>query len=226
MTFILMTVILAVSNRPDLNRFTGLCAAALVASYIILEAPLSGMSLNPARTVGSAAHAAGVDRVVDLPHGAAPRHAGRGGASRRHPRPARRAVRQAASRQSPALHLPLQLRRRSRLTGGEPRRHHVAETPCRDRRARRPGRGRGLLRRRLARARSRGPLQPRRPGRRRHPQPGDRGPRHRGLEARGPGHRPGRLGRLCRHLREPEPARRRPAGGAPDGRGAAPRGAA
>jgi aquaporin Z len=57
MTFVLMTVILAVSSRPDLNRFTGLCAAALVASYIVLEAPLSGMSLNPARTVGSAAHA-------------------------------------------------------------------------------------------------------------------------------------------------------------------------
>ena len=57
MTFVLMTVVLVVSNRPGLNRFTGLCAAALVASYIILEAPLSGMSLNPARTVGSAMHA-------------------------------------------------------------------------------------------------------------------------------------------------------------------------
>jgi aquaporin Z len=54
MTFVLMTVILVVSNRPGLNRFTGLCAAALVASYIAVEAPLSGMSLNPARTVGSA----------------------------------------------------------------------------------------------------------------------------------------------------------------------------
>lgn len=58
MTFVLMTVILVVSNRPGLNRFTGLCAAALVASYIVVEAPLSGMSLNPARTVGSAVHAA------------------------------------------------------------------------------------------------------------------------------------------------------------------------
>jgi aquaporin Z len=57
MTFVLMAVILVVSNRPALNRFTGLCAAALVASYIVVEAPLSGMSLNPARTVGSAAHA-------------------------------------------------------------------------------------------------------------------------------------------------------------------------
>jgi aquaporin Z len=58
MTFLLMTVILVVSNRPGLNRFTGFCAATLVASYIVLEAPLSGMSLNPARTVGSAVHAA------------------------------------------------------------------------------------------------------------------------------------------------------------------------
>ena len=51
MTFVLMTVILRVSNRPGLNRFTGLFAAALVTSYIILEAPLSGMSLNPARCI-------------------------------------------------------------------------------------------------------------------------------------------------------------------------------
>jgi aquaporin Z len=55
--FVLMTVVLAVSNRPRLNRFTGLCAGALVASYIVVEAPLSGMSMNPARTVGSAVFA-------------------------------------------------------------------------------------------------------------------------------------------------------------------------
>jgi aquaporin Z len=57
MTFVLMIVVLTVSNRPAVNRFTGLCAGALVASYIVLEAPVSGMSLNPARTVGSAVHA-------------------------------------------------------------------------------------------------------------------------------------------------------------------------
>jgi aquaporin Z len=56
-TFILMTVVLTVSNRPNLNRLTGLCAGALVASYIVVEAPLSGMSMNPARTVGSAMYA-------------------------------------------------------------------------------------------------------------------------------------------------------------------------
>ena len=52
-----MIVVLAVSNRPGLNRFTGLCAGALVAVYIVIEAPLSGMSMNPARTTGSAVYA-------------------------------------------------------------------------------------------------------------------------------------------------------------------------
>lgn len=56
-SFLLMSVVLTMSNRPDLNRFTGLCAGALVASYIVLEAPLSGMSMNAARTVGSAVYA-------------------------------------------------------------------------------------------------------------------------------------------------------------------------
>jgi aquaporin Z len=57
LTFVLMTMVLTVSNRPGLSRFTGLCAGALVAGFIVFAAPLSGMSLNPARTVGSAAHA-------------------------------------------------------------------------------------------------------------------------------------------------------------------------
>ncbi|MFL5403249.1 MAG: MIP/aquaporin family protein [Gemmatimonadales bacterium] len=53
-SFILMTVVLTVSNRANLARFTGLCAGLLVATFITFEAPLSGMSMNPARTVGSA----------------------------------------------------------------------------------------------------------------------------------------------------------------------------
>jgi aquaporin Z len=53
-TFILMTVILTVSNNTRLHKFTGLCAGALVATYITLEAPISGMSMNPARTFASA----------------------------------------------------------------------------------------------------------------------------------------------------------------------------
>lgn len=52
--FVLMLVILETSNHPRLNRFTGLFAGLLVAAYITLEAPLSGMSLNPARTLASA----------------------------------------------------------------------------------------------------------------------------------------------------------------------------
>ncbi len=53
-TFILMTVILTVSNTRRLGRWTGLFAGALVAVYISIESPLSGMSMNPARTFGSA----------------------------------------------------------------------------------------------------------------------------------------------------------------------------
>jgi aquaporin Z len=52
--FVLMTVVLRVSNTPHLARYTGLFAGALVATYITLEAPFSGMSMNPARTFGSA----------------------------------------------------------------------------------------------------------------------------------------------------------------------------
>ena len=53
-SFLLMSVVLRVSNVPALNRYTGLFAGALVATYIALEAPVSGMSMNPARTFASA----------------------------------------------------------------------------------------------------------------------------------------------------------------------------
>jgi aquaporin Z len=53
-TFVLMTVILHISNNSRLHKLTGLCAGALVAIYITLEAPVSGMSMNPARTFASA----------------------------------------------------------------------------------------------------------------------------------------------------------------------------
>jgi aquaporin Z len=52
-SFLLMSVILRVSNGR-LARYTGLCAGILVALFISLEGPLSGMSMNPARTLGSA----------------------------------------------------------------------------------------------------------------------------------------------------------------------------
>ena len=53
-SFVLMTMILFVSNGTRFPAFTGLLAGILVATYISLEAPLSGMSMNPARTFGSA----------------------------------------------------------------------------------------------------------------------------------------------------------------------------
>jgi aquaporin Z len=53
-SFGMMLTILIVSNRRELNRYTGLIAGALIAAYITFEAPLSGMSMNPARTFGSA----------------------------------------------------------------------------------------------------------------------------------------------------------------------------
>jgi aquaporin Z len=53
-SFVLMAVVLRVSSTPRWERFTGLCAGVLVALYITFEAPLSGMSMNPARSFGSA----------------------------------------------------------------------------------------------------------------------------------------------------------------------------
>lgn len=53
-SFFLMTVILLVSNTRRLSRYTGLFAGVLVAIYVTFEAPISGMSMNPARTFGSA----------------------------------------------------------------------------------------------------------------------------------------------------------------------------
>jgi aquaporin Z len=57
-TFLLMTTVLRASNIASLARFTGLFAGALVAVYITVEAPISGMSMNPARSLASAVWAA------------------------------------------------------------------------------------------------------------------------------------------------------------------------
>jgi aquaporin Z len=51
----LMLTVLYFMNSQRLGRLTGLASAVLVATYITLEAPLSGMSMNPARTFASAA---------------------------------------------------------------------------------------------------------------------------------------------------------------------------
>lgn len=52
--FGMMLMVLYTANDVHLAPWTGLFAGALLALYITLEAPLSGMSLNPARTFGSA----------------------------------------------------------------------------------------------------------------------------------------------------------------------------
>ncbi|MBD2168827.1 aquaporin [Calothrix membranacea FACHB-236] len=53
-SFGVMLMILFVSNNLKLAPFTGIFAGLLIATYITVEAPLSGMSMNPARTLASA----------------------------------------------------------------------------------------------------------------------------------------------------------------------------
>lgn len=54
-SFGLMTAVLVFSNRSRLMPFTGVAAGTLLVLYITFESPLSGMSMNPARTFASAA---------------------------------------------------------------------------------------------------------------------------------------------------------------------------
>ena len=57
MAILLMAVVLWTSNRPSLAPFTSYCVGFLIALYIVLFAPVSGFSINPARTAGSAVFA-------------------------------------------------------------------------------------------------------------------------------------------------------------------------
>jgi aquaporin Z len=50
----MMLMVLFMTNTEKLSRFTGLFGGTLVFFYITFEAPLSGMSINPARTIASA----------------------------------------------------------------------------------------------------------------------------------------------------------------------------
>jgi len=52
--FGMMLTVLHSTNHASSAPYTGVFAGLLVAVYIAVEAPLSGMSMNPARTLGSA----------------------------------------------------------------------------------------------------------------------------------------------------------------------------
>ena len=56
-SFILMITVLFATNRKRLAPYTAYFVGVLIATYFTFEAPLSGMSTNPARTFGSALHA-------------------------------------------------------------------------------------------------------------------------------------------------------------------------
>ncbi len=58
MAALLMAVVLQVSNRPSIARYTSYFVGMLITLYIFFFAPVSGFSINPARTTGSAVFAA------------------------------------------------------------------------------------------------------------------------------------------------------------------------
>jgi aquaporin Z len=53
-SFGLMLAVLEVSNNKRWSQYSGLAAGCLIACYVTFESPLSGMSMNPARTLASA----------------------------------------------------------------------------------------------------------------------------------------------------------------------------
>jgi len=52
---LMMSAVLRVSNSRRWSRYTPIIAGCLVATFIMFESPFSGMSMNPARTIASAA---------------------------------------------------------------------------------------------------------------------------------------------------------------------------
>jgi aquaporin Z len=54
MAALLMGVVLWFSNRPQIALYTSYLVGSLIMCYILVFAPVSGFSINPARTTGSA----------------------------------------------------------------------------------------------------------------------------------------------------------------------------
>jgi MIP family channel proteins len=54
LSFTLMSVVLFSTNAARLHRYTGFFAGCLVAGFVVIAAPVSGMSINPARSFASA----------------------------------------------------------------------------------------------------------------------------------------------------------------------------
>ena len=59
----LMLAVLVFSNHPRLAKCTGIAAGTLVCAYVVFESPLSGMSMNPARSLGPAVLAGTLDSM-------------------------------------------------------------------------------------------------------------------------------------------------------------------
>lgn len=57
MAAVLMLVVLWFSNRPPLAQYTSYLVGLLITFYVFVFAPVSGFSINPARTTGSAVFA-------------------------------------------------------------------------------------------------------------------------------------------------------------------------
>src|SRR5262249_49146245 len=108
-SFVMMTMVLNVSNSPHMARFTGVIAGALVATYITLESPLSGMSMSPARSFASAFSGRNWELVGGFLPRPAVRNAARGRGLLALVGQTRGLLREAAPRQRQALHIPLQL---------------------------------------------------------------------------------------------------------------------
>lgn len=59
----MMTMVLTTSNHPRLSKYTGVVAGFFVMTYVILTGPISGFSMNPARTIASAVPAMKYDSL-------------------------------------------------------------------------------------------------------------------------------------------------------------------